>query len=132
MADPLGLIGGGAGGAGAGPEGLRGLRGLRGLHGGVGNVSGAFADTGQGAAADIGAEPGQMPSFAKSLLNQIDEVNKLQAEAGQAVEDAMTGKRDDIENVMAGAQKADTAFRMLLSLRNKVQTAYEEIKQVRI
>ncbi len=124
MADPLGLIGGGAGGG--------GLGGLRGPRGGVGNVSGAFADTGQGAAAELGAEAGQMPSFAKSLLNQIDEVNKLQAEAGQAVEDAVTGKRDDIENVMAGAQKADAAFRMLLSLRNKVQTAYDEIKQVRI
>jgi len=105
---------------------------LRGQRGGVGNVSGAFTDTGQGAAAELGAEAGQTPSFAKSLLNQIDEVNKLQAEAGQAVEDAVTGKRDDIENVMAGAQKADAAFRMLLSLRNKVQTAYDEIKQVRI
>jgi flagellar hook-basal body complex protein FliE len=71
-------------------------------------------------------------TFAKSLLEQIDEVNKLQAEAGQAAEDAVAGRRDDIENVMVGAQKADAAFRMLLSLRNKVQAAYDEIKQVRI
>lgn len=127
MTDPLGLIGGGAAGAGPGA-----LRGLRGLNGGVGNLSGTFADTGQGSAADLNVEAGQMPSFAKSLLKQIDEVNKLQAEAGQAAEDAVSGKRDDIENVMIGAQKADAAFRMLLSLRNKVQTAYDEIKQVRI
>ncbi|MBY0309054.1 MAG: flagellar hook-basal body complex protein FliE, partial [Phycisphaerales bacterium] len=34
--------------------------------------------------------------------------------------------------VLLATQKADTAFRMLLSVRNKVQAAYDELKQVRI
>jgi len=101
----------------------------------LGLISGANGAAAMGrarSAAGLPVEPGQQGAFAKSLLSQIDEVSKLQAEAGQAVEDAMTGKRDDIENVMIGAQKADAAFRMLLSLRNKVQAAYDEIKQVRV
>jgi len=72
------------------------------------------------------------PDFANSLLNQINEVNKLQNEANQGAEDFATGKRTDIESVVVGAEKADAAFRMLLALRNKVQAAYDEIKQVRI
>lgn len=109
MADPLGLIGaGGTGGA-----------------GGIGPVRGRSPATG------AGSTPGA-PSFSDTLLKEINEVNRLQAEAGQAVEDFASGKRADIENVIVGTQKADAAFKMLLALRNKVQTAYEEVKQVRI
>jgi flagellar hook-basal body complex protein FliE len=122
MADPLGLAGGGGG------------------LGGAGQFAGLRGPAMRPPITQVGA-PGAQPktdgtsgagTFAKSLLEQIDEVNKLQAEAGQAAEDAVAGRRDDIENVMVGAQKADAAFRMLLSLRNKVQAAYDEIKQVRI
>ena len=44
----------------------------------------------------------------------------------------MAGRRDDLESVMIATQKADTAFRMLLQIRNKVMDAYEEVKQMRI
>ena len=33
---------------------------------------------------------------------------------------------------MIATAKADTAFRMLLQVRNKVMGAYEELKQMRI
>ena len=39
---------------------------------------------------------------------------------------------DDIEQVMIATQKADTAFKMLLQVRNKVLEAYDEIKQMRV
>jgi flagellar hook-basal body complex protein FliE len=76
--------------------------------------------------------PTQGPSFKDVLLKNIDQVNKLQQEATQATEDLMTGKRGDLEGVILATHKADTAFRMLLSLRNKVQTALEEVKQMRV
>ena len=41
-------------------------------------------------------------------------------------------KIDDIESVLFAARKADTAFKMLLQVRNKVLEAYEEVKQLRI
>lgn len=108
MADPLGLIGQGAG-------GLRA-------------IPGALQRAGQGAA---GAEaPGA--SFKDALMENIEQVNRLQQEANTAAEDLVSGKRNDLENVLLATEKADTAFRMLVSLRNKVQSAYEEIKQVRV
>lgn len=72
------------------------------------------------------------PSFAKTLIGKIEEVNQLQSEAARAAEDYATGDRTDLEGVLQATQKADTAFRMLLALRNKVQAAYDEVKQVRM
>ena len=41
-------------------------------------------------------------------------------------------KRDDLEGVILATEKADSAFRMLQSMRNKVMQAYDEIKQIRV
>lgn len=111
MADPLGLIGqtGGAGGINA--------AGLSRPHGTT--------------AGGIKPDP-NAPSFKDLLMENINQVNKLQAEATTAIEDLNTGKRGDVEGVLLATQKADTAFRMLVSVRNKLTQAYEEIKQLRV
>ena len=72
------------------------------------------------------------PGFKNLLRQQIEEVNQLQRDAKEAIEDLATGKRDDLESVMIATQKADTAFRMLLQIRNKVMEAYDEVKQMRV
>lgn len=107
MADPLGLI------SGNGASPLRGVQPVR------PGIPGAPVE-------NCG------PAFKEILTESLDKVNEAQQEASTAAEDLMTGKRTDIEGVMLATQKADTAFRMLLALKNKVQAAYEEIKQVRV
>lgn len=72
------------------------------------------------------------PSFKDVLLDNLREVNNLQQDATRAVEDLQTGKRADVEGVILATQKADTAFRMLQALRNKVVEAYDEVKQIRV
>jgi flagellar hook-basal body complex protein FliE len=75
---------------------------------------------------------GSSPDFREELLRQIGEVNRLQADARSATEDVLTGRRNDVEAVMIATQKADTAFRMLLAVRNKMMDAYDEVKQMRV
>jgi flagellar hook-basal body complex protein FliE len=70
--------------------------------------------------------------FKKVLHDQLQQVNNLQHDAHKAVEDLTTGRRDDLEGVILATQKAETAFKMLLSVRNKVMDAYEEVKQIRV
>jgi flagellar hook-basal body complex protein FliE len=70
--------------------------------------------------------------FRKLLEEQIRDVNTLQQDARKAVEDLTTGRRDDLEGVILATQKAETAFKMLLAVRNKVMDAYEEVKQIRV
>jgi len=72
------------------------------------------------------------PGFRQMLQEQIDKVNELQADATAAIEDLATGQRDDVESVLMATQKADTAFKLLLQVRNKVIDAYDEVKQMRI
>ena len=114
MTDPLGLIGGGGGGGGGGRGGPRGDWG----RGGGGGAGGAGQASG--------------PSFKDVLMENIKQVNDLQQDATKAIEDLQTGRRNDVEGVMLATQKADTAFKMLVQLRNKMQGAYEEIKQLRV
>ncbi|CAG0999467.1 hypothetical protein PHYC_02779 [Phycisphaerales bacterium] len=70
-------------------------------------------------------------SFKDTLLETLDEANRLQQEATRAVEELQTGQRQDVENVLLATTKADNAFRMLQSLRNRMMEAYDEIKQMR-
>ncbi|MCK4871296.1 MAG: flagellar hook-basal body complex protein FliE [Phycisphaerales bacterium] len=111
MSDPVGIIGqpGGAGGVG----GARSI-------GHPGRMEGA-----------PGVDPDQ-PGFKDFLMENLQEVNRLQSDAEKGIEDLLAGKRDDIEAVMTNIEKADTTFRMLLQVRNKVMQAYDELKQIRV
>ncbi len=71
-------------------------------------------------------------SFADMLQEQLNTVNELQRDAKEAIEDLVAGRRVDVESVMIATQKADTAFRLLLQVRNKVMAAYDELKQIRV
>jgi flagellar hook-basal body complex protein FliE len=70
--------------------------------------------------------------FRQELKRQLSEVNRLQQDASLATQEVLTGQRDDVEAVMLAAQKADSAFRMLLAVRNKMVDAYDELKQMRV
>jgi flagellar hook-basal body complex protein FliE len=72
------------------------------------------------------------PTFKEALLKSLEQVNAAQQDADRAVEDLVTGKRKDVEGVILATEKADTAFQMLQSVRNKVMGAYEEVKSIRV
>jgi len=89
--------------------------------------------SGAGQAGQAG-KAGELPgdSFRDVLLKSLNQVNELQQDASTAIEDLQTGKRNDLETVLMATAKADTAFQMLLSVRNKVMDAYDELKQIRV
>lgn len=76
--------------------------------------------------------PGDAGSFKDFLLKSIDEVNSAQQQADQAVESLMTGGDVDPAAVLTAVQKADLAFRMMMQMRNKVMSVYQEVKDIRI
>ena len=94
-----------------------------------------FANVGRvGDAAGKTSSPGETggASFSDTLRKSIDEVSKLQEDATRAVEDAMTGKTDNVSGVMTAVEKSDLAFKTLLAIRSKLMEAYEEIKAIQI
>lgn len=72
------------------------------------------------------------PSFKDALVDSIKQVNSMQQDADQAVESMMTGGDVKPAEVLTAVQKADMAFRMMLQIRNKLVSAYDEVKQIRV
>ncbi len=70
--------------------------------------------------------------FKSILLDSLNEVNRLQAEADQGVQALMTGETENVAEVLAAANKAGIAFDLLMEVRNKLTDAYREIQQMRV
>jgi len=71
-------------------------------------------------------------SFADVLKSSIDEVAKLQQDAGKAVEHFVSTQPDNITGVMTAMEKADVALKTLLAIRGKLMDAYDEIKNISV
>lgn len=100
-----------------------------GLIGSMGGAGGVRPVLPPGAKA---TEPASGPGFGELLLKNIEQVNQLQQGADKAIEDLAAGRRDDMANVMIAKQKADAAFKMLVQVRNQLQNAYDEVKQIKV
>ena len=71
-------------------------------------------------------------SFKNVLLKSIEDVNSMQKQADKAIETMMTGGDVDPAAVFTAFQKADTAFRMMMQMRNKMMQVYQEVRDIRI
>jgi flagellar hook-basal body complex protein FliE len=71
-------------------------------------------------------------SFQELLANGVLQVNSMQQEANTQIHALLTGEDVNQTEVYTAVQKADMAFRMLVQIRNKLLSAYEEINNIRI
>lgn len=71
-------------------------------------------------------------AFGKVLMNSIGEVNRLQEEADHAVKELTSGNEGDIHKTMIALKKADLSFQLMMQVRNKIVSAYEEIKRMQV
>ncbi len=70
---------------------------------------------------------GSSQPFGNVLRDAIGSVQNLETQASQATESLMRGDGVDIHTAMIATQKADLAFEMALSVRNKAVAAYQQI-----
>ena len=82
--------------------------------------------TGLGEAASSGAG-GQAAPFSGLFRDAVGEVQTLEDKAHTAVEGLMTGSGVDVHQAMIATQKAEMAFELALSVRNKAVQAYQQI-----
>ncbi|MFQ3573337.1 MAG: flagellar hook-basal body complex protein FliE [Thermodesulfovibrionales bacterium] len=66
-------------------------------------------------------------SFEQAIKDAIKEVSEIGNEAEKAIEGFATGEVKDIHTVVLAMEKADMSFQTLMSVRNKLLSAYEEI-----
>ena len=88
---------------------------------------------GSGGTAPAGAGSGTpTTSFKDVLMQNLSEVNDLQQDADKKIEDFVPGKSQNMGEIISASQKATMAFNMLTQIRNKLQDAYDEVKNLRV
>ncbi len=87
------------------------------------------AQTGNaGGAAGIGGADATKPgNFTQALQSALEQVNGLQAQAGEAATAFERGETTDIAAVMLSKQQASVGFEATLQVRNKLLSAYKDI-----
>ena len=69
-------------------------------------------------------------SFGQWLSKSINEVNNLQEQSSAAALKLATGENKDIHGTMIKMQKTEIATSLMLEVRNKLLSAYDEIKRM--
>ncbi|MCS6284736.1 MAG: flagellar hook-basal body complex protein FliE [Nitrospira sp.] len=70
--------------------------------------------------------------FLDTLKNAIGKANDVQIQANQAVDALVTGQSQDLHGTMVALQQADASFQLMMQIRNKLVTAYEEIQRMQV
>jgi len=68
--------------------------------------------------------------FAGALGSAMQQVNNLQATAEQKVTSLLAGSGQDVHAAALSVERASLAFDLMLQVRNKVVSAYQEISRL--
>lgn len=85
-----------------------------------------------GATAGPAIDGAHSSGFADSLKQAISKANDIQLGADQATEALMTGQTQNIHQTMVALQEADVSFQLMMQIRNKLVSAYDEIQRMQI
>ncbi len=72
------------------------------------------------------------PSFKDTLSSFMKDVNDLQLKADDSINKMVAGEITDVHQVMTAVEEANTAFNMMMEIRNKVMDAYQQVSQMRL
>ena len=69
-------------------------------------------------------------TFGQWLEQSLGEVNQLQQASNDAMQKLVAGETQDIHGTMIAMQKSSIAMELTVEVRNKIISAYEEIKRM--
>ncbi len=64
------------------------------------------------------------------LKNAVHTVDKLHDDAATQVSSLLQGGGGDMNNVMIAVEKADVSFQLMMQVRNKIVSAYQDIEKM--
>lgn len=78
-------------------------------------------------------EPGESgATFADMIKDAIGSVDQASKTADKQVEDVVSGKSENVHEVMISLQKAQLSFQLMLEIRNKALETYQELSRMQI
>lgn len=76
-------------------------------------------------------QPGGV-DFSSTMSNALNTVNEMQMEGDAALEMLASGEQVDLHGTMVALEKADVALRTMVSVRDRVVQAYEQVMNMAI
>jgi len=70
--------------------------------------------------------------FKNVLQGAIDQVEGASSNANQSVQNFLSGDGEDLHSTVLAVQRASLEFDMLMQVRNKVVSAYQEIMRMQM
>ena len=77
------------------------------------------------------AQPGgNQPDFAQTLREGMHQIDQLQADANQKTAQLLQGDGQDVHAAMIAVEKAELSFQLMMQVRNKIVSAYQEVSRM--
>lgn len=70
--------------------------------------------------------------FSDALFTAVNEVNNQHQNADKAILNVQAGNTSSLHEAMIALEKADISFRTMLTVRNKIIEAYQEIMRMQV
>jgi flagellar hook-basal body complex protein FliE len=77
-------------------------------------------------------KPTNKSSFLDYLTNAVDEVNKDQIKAYDAMRDIALNKTDNLQEAVQKIEEAELSLKLALEIQNKTIGAYKEIMRIQV
>lgn len=71
-------------------------------------------------------------SFGDLLKKKIEEINKLQSDADSAIAKVELSDSGSIHEAMIALEKASISFKTMMTVRNKLLEAYQEVMRMQV
>jgi flagellar hook-basal body complex protein FliE len=71
-------------------------------------------------------------SFTDFLKHSFNEVNELGLDVEKKMQDAIQGKSQNPHDVQIAIQKADVAFKLMMSVKDQLEQAYQTVMRTSI
>jgi len=68
--------------------------------------------------------------FAETLRGAMDEMGHLNSQAETKVASVLEGNGTDVHSALIAVEKADLSFQLMMQVRNKIVSAYQEISRM--
>jgi flagellar hook-basal body complex protein FliE len=68
--------------------------------------------------------------FSSVLSNAVHSVDQLHNSAAEQVSNLLQGGGADLNQVMVAVEKADVSFQLMMQVRNKIVSAYQDIEKM--
>ena len=72
----------------------------------------------------------QQSGFREVLDSAMDDIQALESQAETKVSGVINGNGSDVHSAMIAVEKADLSFQLMMQVRNKIVSAYQEISRM--